>query len=140
MFRCVKLWTGGDGKSHYQEGTIELAPRARGDPLSAQLGINSASIHETDVDPGLGWHLDGARQLVITLSGTLQFETGDGAFMLQPGDVLFTEDTAGRGHNWTMVGGQSWRRLYTVLEPSTCIPFRPAVEAGVLQTINAAKP
>jgi hypothetical protein len=99
MIRCVKLWTGPDRKSHFQDGFIELELGLRGDALSPKLPISSASFHETDADPKLGWHPDPARQLVITLSGTLEFETADGRFTLRPGDVLFTEDTGGAGHN-----------------------------------------
>jgi hypothetical protein len=127
MIRCVKLWTGADQKSHFEEGFIDLEPGARGDALSVKVPIASASIHETDSDPKLGWHPDPARQLVITLSGTLEFETADGRFALGSGDILFTEDTGGAGHNWKMIGDQPWRRVYTVLDPNTVVPFQPAV-------------
>lgn len=126
MIRCVKLWTGADRKSHFQDGVIDLEPGLRGDSLSEMLSISSASFHETDTDPGLGWHPDPARQLVITLSGTLEFEAANGRFTLRPGDVLFTEDTSGAGHNWKMIGDHPWRRLYTILETETVVPFRPA--------------
>ena len=53
MIRCVKLWTGADGKSHFQEGVVELKSGARGDALSATRRISSASFHETDSDPKL---------------------------------------------------------------------------------------
>ena len=129
MIRCVKLWTGTDRKSHFQDGFIELESGLRGDALSPKLPIGSASFHETDADPKLGWHPDPARQLVITLSGTLEFETADGRFTLRPGDVLFTEDTSGAGHDWKMIDGHPWRRLYTILEPDTVIPFRLAALA-----------
>jgi hypothetical protein len=125
MIRCVKLWTGADRKSHFEEGVIELEPGARGDALSGKFAISSASFHETKTDPKLGWHPDAARQLVITLGGTLEFETPDGRFMLREGDVLFTEDTSGAGHNWKMLGEEPWRRLYAVLDPDTEVPFRP---------------
>jgi hypothetical protein len=125
MIRCVKLWTGADGKSHFREGFIELESGARGDALSTRLPISFASFHETEQDPKLGWHPDAARQLVISLSGTLHFETQDGGFALYPGDILFTEDTTGAGHFWTMVGREPWRRLYTVLEPKSLVPFIP---------------
>jgi hypothetical protein len=111
MIRCIKLWTGADQKSHYEEGFIDLEPGMRGDALSVKLPITSGSIKETNVDPKRGWHSDMARQLVITLSGTLEFETSDGRFSLRPGDVLFTEDTSGAGHDWKMVGDQPWPRL-----------------------------
>jgi hypothetical protein len=125
MIRCGRLWTGVDQKSHFEEGFIDLDPGERGDALSGKLPIASASFHEADVDPKLGWHLDAARQLVMTLSGTLEFETLDGRFTLRPGDVLFTEDTGGIGHNWKLVGDQPWCRVYAILEPNTVVPFRP---------------
>jgi hypothetical protein len=103
---------------------MELERGARGDALSAKLPIDAASFHETVADPKLGWHPDAARQLVMFLSGTLRFETADGSFTLRPGDVLFTEDTSGAGHNWTMTDEAPWRRLYTVLEPDAEVPFR----------------
>ena len=129
MIRCVKLWTGADGLSHFQEGFVELEPGARGDALSTKLQISSASFHETDLDPKLGWHPDAARQFV----------TQDGAFTLHPGDVLFTEDTSGAGHIWTMMGEEPWRRLYTVLEPNSSVLFRPAVQAGEGCASNATR-
>ncbi|OPY98790.1 hypothetical protein A5906_29870 [Bradyrhizobium sacchari] len=137
MIRCIKLWTGADGKSHFQEGVVDLSRGARGDALSAKLRVDAASFHETDADPELGWHPDAARQLVMSLSGTLRFETADGSFVLRPGDVLFTEDTGGTGHNWTMTDDAPWRRIYTVLAPDVEVPFRPAqnraVRAAILQ-------
>ena len=129
MIRCVKLWTGKDRRSHFQDGLIELEPGLRGDALSAnvpQLGL----FHETESDLKLGWRPGPARQLVVTLNGTLEFETADGRFTLRPGDVLLTEDTRGIGHNWKMVGDQPWRRLYTILQSDAVIPFRPATSAG----------
>jgi quercetin dioxygenase-like cupin family protein len=126
MIRCIKLWTGADQRSHFEEGFIDLEPGVRGDALSGKFPITSASFHETDADPKLGWHPDPARQLVITLSGTLEFETPDGRFVLRPGDVLFTEDTSGAGHNWKVLGNQAWRRVYTILDPKAVVPYRPA--------------
>ena len=138
MIRCIKLWTGADQKSHFEWGFIDLEPGVRGDALSVKFPITSASFHETDADPKLGWHPDPARQLVITLSGTLEFETPDGRFALGPGDILFTEDTGGAGHNWKMVGDQPWCRVYTILDPNTVVPFRPAVTGGKDRADNAA--
>src|SRR5258707_11951043 len=139
MIRCIKLWTGSDQKSHFEEGLIDLEPGARGDALSMKFAIASASFHETDADPKLGWHQDADRQLVITLSGTLEFETPDGRFTLRTGDVLFTEDTSGAGHNWEMVGDQPWGRVYTILDSKTAVPFRPPVTAGKDRAANPAR-
>jgi hypothetical protein len=126
MLRCVRLWSGLNGASQFEDGAIDLEPGPRGDGLSDKFPVAAASFQETRADPKLGWHTDPARQLVITLSGTLEFTTHDGLFSLHPGDVLFTEDTSGRGHDWRLVGDQPWRRLYAVLDKEAVVPFRPA--------------
>src|SRR6204780_1659107 len=125
MIRCVRLWTGEGQNSHFSEGVIGLEPGARGDTLSGKFPIAAVSIQETNADPKLGWHTDAARQLVITLSGALEFSTRNGVFRLGTGDVLFTEENGGTGHDWRMLDGQPWRRLYALLEASTVVPFQP---------------
>jgi hypothetical protein len=124
MIRCIRLWSGSDGHSHFEEGVIDLKPGSRGDTLSSKFAITALSFQETDADPKLGWHPDPARQLVITLSGALEFTTHDGRFSLGAGDILFTEDTVA-GHDWTLLGDQPWRRLYAILDQVTVVPFRP---------------
>jgi hypothetical protein len=92
--------------------------------LSAKFPIASVSFQQTNSDPKLGWHPDPARQLVITLSGALEFTTHDGRFSLRAGDILFTEDTVA-GHDWNLLGEQPWRRVYAILDQATVVPFRP---------------
>jgi hypothetical protein len=124
MIRCVRLWSGKDGVSHFEEGVIDFHAAQKGDVVSGKFPVASASFQETDHDPKLGWHTDAVRQLVVTLSGTLTFTTADGDFTMRPGDVLFTEDTSGAGHDWVLSGIQGWRRLYLVLDRDTAVPFR----------------
>jgi quercetin dioxygenase-like cupin family protein len=126
MIRCIRLWKGPDNNSHFEEGAIDLEPGLRGDMQSDKFPIGSVSFQVTTSDPKLGWHVDPVRQLVITLSGTLEFTTHDGRFSLGPGDILFTDDTAGTGHDWVLLGDQPWRRLYAILDQVTVVPFRPA--------------
>ena len=67
------------------------------------------------------------RQLVITLSGTLDFQTRGGQhFTMMPGEILLAEDTAGGGHTWKLVDDQPWRRVYVVLGKDAPVPFKRA--------------
>jgi quercetin dioxygenase-like cupin family protein len=130
VIRCVRLWTGEDGNSHFEEGLIDLAPGARGDWLSGKAGAASISFQETASGGAFAWHEAPVRQLVITLSGTLDFQTREGKhFMLKPGDILLAEDTAGSGHSWRLTDASPWRRAYVVLQPGAVVPFR-AGQAG----------
>jgi quercetin dioxygenase-like cupin family protein len=130
MIRCIRLWSGPDGNSHFEEGVVDI----EFDMLSDKFPIASVSFQQTNSDPKLGWHPDPARQLVITLSGALEFTTHDGSFSLCAGDILFTEDTVA-GHDWKLLGEQPWRRLYAILDQATLVPFRPTAPHSA-----AAKP
>ena len=126
MIRCVRLWTGDDQNSHFEEGVIELAAGLRGDWLSDKLAVASISFQETASGGAFAWHTAPIRQLVVTLSGTLDFQTREGRhFRLRPGDILFAEDTTGAGHSWTLVDDQPWRRAYVILAPTASVPFHP---------------
>lgn len=125
MIRCVRIWTGEDRNSHFEEGSIELAMGVHGDLLTGGLSSTGASFQETRSGGTLAWHTAPVRQLVITLSGTLDFAIRDGRrFTIGPGDVLLAEDTAGSGHTWKLVDDQPWRRMYVVLARDASVPFK----------------
>jgi len=116
MIRCVRIWTDECGDSIFEEGSIDLSLGERGDVLSETLGAASISYRETEAGGTFGWHDAPARQFVITLSGTLRFQTKSGSdFTIRPGDVLLAEDTTGSGHSWKLVGTDPWRRAYVLL-------------------------
>ena len=74
------------------------------------------TFEETRSRLSASWHTAPHRQYVITLSGTLEFETRDGSRFLGPGDVLLAEDTTGGGHRWRLLDDQPWRRVYVTLK------------------------
>jgi len=124
VIRCVRIWTGQDGNSYFEEGAIELAGGARGDMLSGKTSATSVSFQETASGGTFAWHDAPARQFVITLSGTLDFQTRNGEhFMIRPGDILLAEDTTGTGHSWRLVDAEPWRRVYVILAPGVDVPF-----------------
>jgi quercetin dioxygenase-like cupin family protein len=124
MIRCVRLWTGREGNSHFEEGFIELPQGERGDLLSGNVLAASISFRETDPGGAFSWHDAPVRQYVLTLAGTLEFQIRDGGrFRLSPGDVLLAEDTTGSGHSWRLVDNSPWRRAYVILQPGVDVPF-----------------
>ncbi len=124
MIRCVRLWTGQDGDSHFRDGRLDIKPGRNNDLVSAEMAATHATVEETAGGGALAWHTAPVRQLVVTLSGTLIFTTRDGEeFTLRPGDVLLAEDTAGSGHRWRLDGADPWRRIYVVLARDADVPF-----------------
>jgi len=132
MIRCVRIWTGDDGNSHFEEGVIDLEPGQRGDELSGRMAATTISFQETASGGAFAWHTAPVRQLVITLSGTLDFQTREGEhFLIHPGDILLAEDTVGSGHSWRLTDDQPWRRAYVVLQPGTPVAFHASRPGAV---------
>lgn len=115
-FRLIRLFSGADGESHIERGTIDLTT-LRGTALqSPPAKATEVTFAESPPGSSLDWHPAPVRQYVITLSGTLEFETRLGeTFELAPGTVLLAEDTQGGGHKWRLTDDQPWRRIYVVL-------------------------
>src|ERR1700728_1891979 len=127
MIRCGRIWEGDAGNSICEEGLIGREPGARGDELSGRMATTTISFQETASGGAFAWHTAPVRQLVITLSGTLDFQTREGEhFLIRPGDILLAEDTVGSGHSWRLTDAQPWRRAYVVLQPGTPVAFHPS--------------
>ena len=132
MIRCVRIWTEDDGNSHFEEGVIDLEPGQRGDELSGRMATTTISFQETASGGAFAWHTAPIRQLVVTLSGTLDFQTREGEhFLIRPGDILLAEDTVGSGHSWRLTDEQPWRRAYVVLQPGTPVAFHASQVSAV---------
>ncbi len=111
--RLVHLYTGDDGQSRFRDGELELDPLDDGSARSTAERAAKVSFEETPAGSSLEWHNAPERQYVITLTGTLEFETRRGeTFTISPGDVLLAEDTTGGGHRWRLVDEDPWRRVY----------------------------
>ena len=128
MIRCIRLWSSANGSSLFEEGSIELSDAERGDFTSLLTNAVSISFRETASGGSFQWHNAPTRQFVVTLSGTLEFETRDGQkFIINPGDILLAEDTIGSGHKWCLLDQQPWRRAYIILDNSAKAPFVKAL-------------
>ncbi|HEX4739943.1 MAG TPA: hypothetical protein VH353_01280 [Caulobacteraceae bacterium] len=130
MIRCVRIWTGEDGDSHFEEGIIDLRGGDQGDVLSQTVAVAALSFQETRSGGSFEWH-DPIPRFVITLSGTLQFETRGGeTFVIRPGDILLAEDNTGTGHRWNLIGEEPWRRAYVVFQAGAELPFKALPATG----------
>ncbi len=131
MIRCVRMWTGEDGNSLFEEGWIDLVEGMRGDSVSEQIRVSELSFQETRSGGSYEWHQDPVPRFVITLSGTLEFQTKSGAtFVIRPGDVLLAQDNSGTGHKWRLIGDDPWRRAYVIYEDGQDLHFKPANTQG----------
>ncbi|HBO22238.1 MULTISPECIES: cupin domain-containing protein [unclassified Providencia] len=129
MIRCIRMWTGEDGNSLFEEGSLELnkVANAEGDSQTPNIAASALSFRETVSGGSFDWHKDPVPRYVITLTGTLEFETKDGStFIIKPGDILLAQDNTGTGHKWRLIGDEPWRRAYVMYQEGTDLCFTPA--------------
>jgi mannose-6-phosphate isomerase-like protein (cupin superfamily) len=120
------MWTGEDGNSLFEEGSIDLAGGMRGDFVGKPISVAELSFRETHSGGSWEWHQDPVPRFVITISGTLEFEMKSGAtFTIRPGDVLLAQDNSGTGHKWRLIDDEPWRRAYVVYQEGANLSFTP---------------
>ncbi len=118
MPRFLRVYTGDDGQSHFEEVSPPFQPfvdtegaHGEGTPLESAAGITFR------VSPSgylLDYHCAPRRQYTITLAGEAEIETSDGAVeRVGPGDVVLAEDLTGKGHITRVVGSE--QRVYAVV-------------------------
>lgn len=110
--KAVRVYTGGDGRSHFEDFEIDLQTQGAFGRISARWPANGVLFREVDGDYALDFHTAPRRQFVINLTGAVDIEVGDGSTRrIGPGGILLAEDTTGEGHISRAVAG----------EPRTCL-------------------
>src|SRR5258705_3161337 len=101
----IRIYTGPDGKSHFQDVEPKLEPRGDQSEVAELIpgsGIVIRRFEPTRTNP---WHHAPGRYAVFTLSGEVGIEIGDGTVKrLGVGDILIAEDLTCHGHGTREVG------------------------------------
>ena len=96
--QITRVYTGGDDQSHFETIDVPLGESRYGS-LSELFEAEGVIFRETPVGGELDFHNAPRRQFVVTLSGEVEIECGDGATRrLGAGDILLADDTTGQGH------------------------------------------
>ena len=106
-----RMYTGPDGKSHWEEQTLAEHPTLTKPQASAHIVFS-----EQPAGKFLDWHPAPRRQYVVTLSGESEIELDGGRkIRLGPGHILLAEDTTGQGHISRAVGSEDRISLFITL-------------------------
>jgi hypothetical protein len=114
--KIARIYTGSDNESHFEDIEIDLNfnGRVKASELQPTTGIIFRSAPPNHLSD---YHPVPKRQYVITLSGQVEIETGDGTIRrFGPGDVMLAEDTGGRGHITRVIGNRPRQYVFIPLE------------------------
>jgi hypothetical protein len=113
----VRLYTGTDGKSHFEDLQVPLKDGGKIGFLSEKIRATGVLFRETGGDYDYDFHTAPRRQYVVNLQGEVEIEVGDGTKrILRSGEVLLAEDTTGQGHISRAVEGKPRKSLFITLE------------------------
>ncbi|MDZ7668949.1 MAG: hypothetical protein U5Q16_05820 [Gammaproteobacteria bacterium] len=114
--QILRVYTGDDGQSHFEDLPIEFTERGPLGRISAMFPARGVMFRAVDGDYDLDFHNAPRRQFVINLKGSVDIEIGDGTVRrLGPGDILLAEDVSGQGHKSRAVDGAPRECLFIPL-------------------------
>ena len=104
----IRIHTGSDGKSHFQEIAPKLEPRGDKSETAELIPGSGIIVRRFEPTRSNPWHHAPGRYGVFTLSGAVDIEIGDGTVRrLGTGDILIAGDVTGQGHVTREVGPQA---------------------------------
>lgn len=114
--KVTRLYTGEDGRSHFEEIEYDLhdSPVGR---VSDRLAATGVIFRETPSDYNLDFHPAPRRQFIINLDAAVEIIVGDGTSkVIGPGEILLAEDTTGQGHISRAVDGKVRHNVFVTLD------------------------
>ena len=103
----TRVYTGSDGKSHFEDVEIELLDKGPMGSISSLWSAKGVLFRKVSGDYDLDFHNAPRRQFVVNLTGAVEIEVGDGTKrQLGAGSILLAEDTEGQGHISRSINGE----------------------------------
>lgn len=122
-FRVVRVYTGDDGQSHFENVDIEVRSQGRVGRLSKLIRGSGVMFREVDGDYDLDFHQAPRRQFVVNLRGAVDITVGSGETRrLESGDILLAEDTTGQGHKSRAVDARPRTCLFVPIDEDETLP------------------
>lgn len=113
----VRIYTGTDDQSHFEDVQIPLKSSGKIGFLSELMNATGIVFRETGGDYNYDFHTAPRRQYVVNLEGEVEIEVGDGSKrVLRSGDILLAEDTSGQGHISRAVAGKPRKSLFITID------------------------
>ena len=112
----TRVYTGSDGKSHFEDVEIELLDKGPMGSISSLWSAKGVLFRKVSGDYDLDFHNAPRRQFVVNLTGAVEIEVGDGTKrQLGAGSILLAEDTEGQCHISRSINGEPRECLFIPL-------------------------
>ena len=112
MVQIVRVYSGSDGESHFEDLTPEQF-----NGIANRKGEGDITLNQRSSPSESDYHNAPRLQYVVNLSGIAEFEVADGTKnRLLPGDILVAEDLEGHGHIARSIGTEQRISLAVPLE------------------------
>ena len=114
--KITRVYTDREGNSHFADVDVELHDKGPIGLLSLPIPARSVIFRENEPGYDYDWHIAPDRQFIVLLDGAIEIETSDGEKRIfRGGEVLFMEDTTGKGHRTRHVEPTRRRSIFIVL-------------------------
>ncbi|MFC1918505.1 hypothetical protein ACFLWW_00820 [Chloroflexota bacterium] len=115
--KIVRLYTGPDGESHFEDVDIPVSDRGGVALKSETIKATGIIFRESRSRDKYDWHNAPQRQFIVTLTGHVEIEISDGTKrQFGPGDIMLAEDTTGRGHLTRVLHNKPRTSIFVTLD------------------------
>lgn len=109
----TRIYADKDGKSHFEDISIETVPSGPLGQMSTPLAVSSMILRENEPGYDFPWHVAPRKQYIVMLEGTVEITVSDKSVRnFGPGSILLVEDTFGEGHASRSPDGKRRRSLF----------------------------
>ena len=111
------LYADESGASHFRDIDVEWEHDLPGGKMSKRLPATGVVFRQTAGDYDLDWHTAPRRQYIVNLDAGVEITASDGETrIIGAGEVLFVEDTTGKGHLSKAVAGQLRHSIFITVD------------------------
>ena len=116
-----RIYSIDDGTTQMEQLAVPMGPDRTG-LASKLLGGPGVIIRRSNPGRFSPWHPAPRRQIIVTLGGWGEMETGDGQKVrCTPGVLALVEDVAGTGHQTWTDPAEGWHMLFIPLDEATTL-------------------
>lgn len=116
MFKITRIYSDGDGESHFEELDIPLSDKGNIGMLSEAMPAKSVLFREVAPTYDYDYHTAPQKQYIILLDGEIEIETSLGEKRIfKGGEVLLVEDTTGKGHKTRNLRPEQRKSIFITL-------------------------